>query len=359
MPSLDQVVFREKECDTVRFTFKQRGAAYVVALATLLMGMILGLAVLRFAGGRFFLEDSQRRRQTAFNLAEAGVDYAFWRLHFDGAHLPLSETVTLSTGTFQVNAVDDGARDRSTVLVTSTGIAGRDRYTLRRVILGLLPYEYAQCENSSLVDDNANISTGAGRGFRANGEIRLSSGSNNVTTGAWATTNIVCSGTVTPRYPNSPPIRFPNIDLDYYYYTAANYIYWYDVEFNPISFPGNKGVVLVFGKVRIRGSYNGTYTVVATDDVSINANLTPANPSSRLAIVATKKITIEATATNVEAILYCHNSAGTGVINVKGVTTIKGSVSADDMTTDKTVTFNPDPSIDLTVLRKLYLPGLQ
>ncbi len=337
----------------------QGGAAYVLALATLMVGMILGLATLRFAGGRFFQEDSQRRFQSAYNLAEAGVDYVFWRLHYGGAHLPLSETVILTTGSFQVNAVDDGNRDRSTVLVTSTGIVGRDRHTIRRVILGLLPYEYARCENSSVVDGEANVSVGNGRGIRANGEVRLTNPSNNVTTGVWATTSITCSGTVTPRYPNAPPIRFPDIDLDYYYYTAANYVYWYYVVFNPIWYPGNKGVVLVFGKVWIKGTYNGIYTVVATDDVSINGNLTPANSSSRLAIIATKKITIEAAAANVEAVLYCHNSEGTGVIGVKGVTTIKGSVSADNVSTDKSTTFNPDPSTNISRLRQLKMPGLQ
>ncbi|MDH7601008.1 MAG: hypothetical protein QHI38_02565 [Armatimonadota bacterium] len=337
----------------------QYGAAYVLALTTLMVGMILGLATLRFASSRFFQEDSLRRFQSAYNMAEAGVDYVFWRLHYDGAHLPLSETVTLGTGSFQVTAVDDGSRDRSTVLVTSTGTVGRDKYTIRRVILGLLPYEYARCENSSVIDGEANISTGTGRGIRANGEVRLNSPSNNVTTGAWATTTITCSGTVLPRYPSSPPIRFPDIDLNYYFYTAADYVYWFDVTFNPIWYPGGKGIALVYGKVWIKGVYNGVYTIVATDDVSINGNLTAANSGSRLAIISTKKITIEATATNVEAVLYCHNTAGTGVINVKGVTSIKGSVSADTISTDKSTTFNPDPSVDITWLRKLKMPGLQ
>lgn len=334
------------------------GAVYVIALTTLLVGVMLGLAMLRSAGGSFFQADSQRRSQVAYNLAEAGIDYVFWRLHCEGAHLPLNETVTLTTGSFQVTATDDGNRDRSTVFVTSVGTAGRDKFTIRRVILGLLPYEYARCENSSIADGDANVSTGTGRGLRANGEIRLDNTSNNVSTGAWATSNITCKGTVTPKYPNSPPVRFPDIDLDYYY-SIATRVYWSDVVFDPIWFSGGNAVVLVFGKVWIRGAYNGTYTVIATDDVSVYGNLTRASPSSRLAIIATKKIKIEAGTSYAEGVFYCHNVYNTGVIEVKGVTTIKGSVSADTISTDKNTTFTFDPSIDIYTLRQLRLPGLQ
>ncbi|MGQ9580413.1 MAG: hypothetical protein ACUVT8_05630 [Armatimonadota bacterium] len=335
----------------------KRGAAYVIALTTLLVGVTLGLAMLRSAGGSFFQADSQRRCQVAYNLAEAGVDYVFWRLHCDGAHIPLNEVVTLATGSVQVTATDDGNRDPSTVFVTSVGTAGRDKFTMRRVILGLLPYEYARCENSSIVDGDANISNGTGRGLRANGEIKLDSTSNNVSTGAWATSNITCKGKVIPKYPDGPPVRFPNIDLVYYYSIATN-VYWDEVVFDPIWYPGGEAVVLVFGKVWIKGAYNGRYTIIATDDVSVYGDLTRASPNSRLAIIATKKIKIEAGASYVEGVFYCHNVFNTGAIEVKGVTTIKGSVSADTISTDKTTTFTPDPSIDIYTLRQLRLPGL-
>jgi hypothetical protein len=127
--------------------------------------------MLRATSGYFIAENSRDKKRAAVNLADAGIDYAFWQIHYNGAHLPYSATVTLATGTFQVSAADDGSRDRSTMLITSTGTAGSHSYAIRRVTLGPLPYHYVYCENRSILDSNTLTSPGSGRGMRANGSI--------------------------------------------------------------------------------------------------------------------------------------------------------------------------------------------
>ncbi|MCX8052713.1 MAG: hypothetical protein N3B12_02810, partial [Armatimonadetes bacterium] len=118
----------------------QRGAAYLLAVTTLMVGVAFALAMLRATSGCFIAENSRHAKRAAANLAEAGLDYAYWQIQYKGVHLPYSATVPLTTGSFQVTAVDDGSRDSSTVLITSTGIVGRDKHQCRRVVLGLLPY---------------------------------------------------------------------------------------------------------------------------------------------------------------------------------------------------------------------------
>ena len=336
----------------------RRGAAYLIAVTTLLVGVVLALAMLRVAGGCFMAENTRHSKRAAVNLAEAGVDYAYWQIHYNGAHLPYQATVSLATGTFNVSAVDDGTRDASTVVITSTGLSGGHSYTVRRVVLGPLPYHYARCENTNISDADTLTSTGTGRGLRANGTIWLGSSGNNVRTGAWAGGAITASGTVTPRYPNTPPIRFPDIDYNYYY-SNAGYYHPADATYTSLNFPGQSVIIVVAHDLTVKGTYRGVITFVVGHDVSVNGPLLAADGSSYIAILALDAITIEATATTAEGVFYCHNSASGGRVNVKGVTTINGSVCADVIATDKTTAFNPMSRFDLNAMRQLRLPGLQ
>ncbi len=336
----------------------RRGAAYLLAVTTLLVGVVLALAMLRATAGYFRAENTRQSKRAAANLAEAGIDYAYWQIHYNNAHLPYSATVSLATGAFQVSATDDGARDASAVLITSTGTVGRDSHTTRRVVLGPLPYHYARCENSSISDGDTITSTGPGRGLRANGSITLSSQNNNITTGAWATSTIGAWGTVTPRYTNCPSVRFPDIDYAYYG-SIATYSYPGDATYTSLSFPGQTVVIVVGRDAYVKGTCSGIVTIVAARDAKINGNLVAADASSCVAVIASRTITIEAAAATVEGIFYCHNSTLTGKVEVKGVTTISGSICADVITTDKTTAFHPMPRLDLKAMRQLRLPGLQ
>lgn len=335
---------------------RDRGAAYVLALVALVAGSIFALAALRSGNAYFISEDSRARKQTAQNLAEAGVDYAYWQVHYQHRPLPYSADVTLSGGSFHVDAVDDGSRDPSTMLITSTGTFGRRKYVTKRVTIGQLPYHYAYCENRSAEDVDAVVSTSAGRGVRANGQVKLDSFSNNVTNGAWATTVVTCRGTVTPQYPNCPPIAFPEIDTAYYQSICTHYFNG-DTIIASIN-PAADALVFINGRLNVRGGYRGYCTIVTTGDITIGADLFPLDSNSYLALVTRAHIIVPLAANDVHAILYSHRWDAMGEINISGFVTFTGAAASDNNITTDTTTFNFDPRLNMRVFRRLRLPGL-
>ena len=336
----------------------KRGAVYVLALVTMLVGITLALALLRTVGASFMQESSRDKKQAAVNMAEAGVDYAFWQIHYKGRKLPFFADVALTTGSFHVDAVDDGNREASAMVVTSTGTVEKHKHTIKRVTLGPLPYHYMWCENREIYDGDMLTNTGVIGGFRANGLIRLDHTYTNITTGAWATGTITASGTVTPRYPSNPPIAFPAIDYNYYQ-TIATHVFPSDKTFTVLNYAGGHADIYVQGNVTVRGIYTGVYTIVATGDIFINGTLSPGSPDSFLALITMKQIKIETTCPSLDAVLYAHKSDKTGLIWIWGSTVITGSVATDDFITDSPVTMNYNPKLTLGVMKQLHLPGLQ
>ena len=343
-------------CHRFRVKGSRRGAAYVLALVTLLVGVTLSLAMLRSASGGFTSEDSRNKRRAAMNMAEAGVDYALWQMHYNGQRLPYSADVTLTNGSFHVDATDDGARDPSTMYVVSTGACPGHSYTVRRVVLGLLPYHYGWCENRAMSTDKVILSSGAMGAIRANGSINLNNTSDSITTGVWSTSTITYKGTVTPRYASSPPVRFPDIDYSYYS-SVANYTYWWGATFSNLDC-ATPAIVYVHGDVNVSGWYRGVITIVATGNVSVRGNLWPADQNSYLTLMTDSDINVENTAASVEAVLYAHSPSGTGDVHVKGATTLTGSAAADDIANDNSVTLVRDTRLTLNAMRSLRLPGL-
>lgn len=332
------------------------GGAYVLALVTLLVGIILSLSMLRSGNAYFLAQDSRYKKAMASNLAEAGAEYAYWQVHYNKHALPYSADLTLPTGSVHIDASDDGNRDNSTMLITATGTAKRNSCTAKRVALGLLPYHYAYCENRNDDDVDTVTSTGSGLGIRANGQINLSSTWNNVTTGAWAMTTLTTRGTVTPQYSNCPRIAFPEIDLAYYQ-SIAYLTYSYDITIS--GFNGTVDhVVYVNGKASVAGYYRGCWTLVTTGDITIRGDLLPSDSDSYLALVTKSSIIIQTTANNVKAIMYSHKSDSSGQIGVSGYVTITGVAASDDNTTTNSTTFNYDSRLNLNIMRRLKLPGL-
>lgn len=339
-----------------RLRGNRRGAAYLLALTTLLVGVALALAMLRAGGAYFDAEDSRQKKQAAVNLAEAGIDYACWQVHYRSQPLPYTADVTLATGRFQVQATDGGSKNPSSMLVTSTGISGSHRHTISRTALGLLPYHYLLCENRKIDEGRKITSTGSGLGLRANGDIKLSNSSNSITTGVWATAGIVCSGTVTPRNPNGPPIAFPDISSSYYD-SIATHSFGGSITVTSMYLPSG-AVVVTGGNVNISGWYWGTITIVAAGNIEIKGNLWPATQDSYLALLTQTDINIESTATYVQAIMYAHKPDGSGDINCNGVTTVVGSMCADDVHCNSDTALSADTRINLDIMRQLRLPGL-
>lgn len=340
----------------------RHGAAYVLALMTLLVGTILALAMLRSGSAYFIAEDSRTKKQAAADLAEAGIDYAYWQVQYKGATLPYTANISLASGSFSVQATDDGNRDPSTMLVTATGTSGRHSHTSKCVVMGLLPYRYSWCENREISSDKRITVTGSG-GLRANGRIVMSNAGNNVTEGAWATGTITNSGLVTPKYPGSPPIRFPDIDFNYYDSIAT----WKSYVNTTITGLWGGGVLLINGSLNIRGTYTGVYTIVATGNIVVSAPLTASGSGSYMVLISDEIIDIQSGATTVDAIMYARKSgsggtfvpgSGSGEIRIHGATIINGCVLADRISNDNIVTIDRTANINLPLMKQLHLPGL-
>ena len=332
----------------------------MLALMSLMVGLILSLAMLRSGSAQMKSETSRVKTRAAANIAEAGIDYAYYRVHYKDADLPYSATVNLGSGTFNVTATDDGTRSPSTMLITSTGTSGSTQTTIKRDVLGILPYHYAWSENSNRVTDRVINCTGQ-EGMRVNGLVNLNSFANWVTAGVRATGSISYHGTVTPRYPNSPPIMFPNIIYSRYSALATR-VYPDNTTLVNVA---SSAVILVNGRLNIRGTYWGMVTVMATGKITINGSLSYGNASSYIILMSPVGIDVQSAAANIDCMLYSHSDdggnfvpgSGTGTINLYGAKNITGIIAADSVTLDSNVTISRYSSVTLPFMRQLYMPG--
>ncbi len=331
----------------------------MLALVTVLIGSVLALAMLQ-AGNSYYLDESSRtKKRAAMDLAQAGIEYAYWQVHYKAQSLPYSADVTLSTGSFHVEATDDGARDPSTMLIVSTGTCGSHSATVKRVTLGLLPYHYAWCENGKVDDNDEMDCTSQGRAMRANDDIRLSSWWNTVNQGVWSTGAIDTNGSVWPRYPNSPPIAFPDIDYSYYS-SIATTTYGSNTTFTSLSYASDT-LLFVHGNATISlysGKYRGAVTIVATGNISIVGSVTYYDVNSYLALITQKNIYVQSSAPSVVATLYAHKADRSGKVQLQGFQTVVGTVCGDDATTSSSTNFRRDSGLNLDIMRRLRLPGL-
>ncbi len=337
------------------------GAVYVIALAAMVVGISFAVAMLGSSGTLYIGEQSRSRSQAAADVAEAGVDYAYWQIHYNAQKLPYSATVSLTTGSFSVSVSDNGAQTKSTMLITSTGTVGSHKNVIKRVDLGLLPYDYLWCEDTSVNTGQCVTASGSQGGIRSNSSINLSKNTTNVKCGAWAATTITTTGAITPQNPNSPAITYPSIDYNYYD-SIANATYNWNSTFYGINTSHSGYVVVVNGNVTISlwsGYYTGVCTIVATGNITIDGWLLPSDSTSHLALITTGQITADTSAFWVQAIMYAHKSDNTAQIHLQASPVwVSGSLAADNVNTDNSITLQPDTTCTLAVFRQLQMPGL-
>jgi hypothetical protein len=275
---------------------------------------------------------------------------------------------------------DDGSRERSSMLITSRGTCTGQTITVKRVVLGPVPYEYCWCENAAVNDGDILLASGTGRGIRSNGAITLTNASTNIPTGGWAYSTFAGAGVVAPKYTYTPKIRFPDIDLSYYASIATGTFGsptdTVDVNLTSMNFSGGGGVIFVYGNVNSvqSTSYNGNWIVVATHDINMGCPFSASNSNSYLALIAGNNISISTSGSSasdrLDAVVY----APIGQINLYGshyFYTIKdndiyinGSMACNSFSTSGdgaalTVHMTYDSRLTLYVLRdRLKLPGL-
>ena len=331
----------------------------MLALVTMLAGCVLALALLRAGYNSFLAEDSRIRKQAETNIALAGIDYAYYMVHHQGQPLPFVADVLLDSGSFHVEAVDNGAVDASTMLITSTGKAqSSSGVTIKRVTLGLLPFHYTWCENASISSTSPITNTDSERGFRTNGDVYLLSFNNNITSGVWSVGPIINLGRVSPKISGNPRVAFPEINFNYYR-SIADYYYNNNVQINSLNFTYDT-LIVINGNAVInltQQKYRGVVTIVCSGDISVQSSLNPSDTNSYLSLITTKSIIFQSGALNGTGVFYAHHPNNTGSIQLKGQTTITGTIAADDIIHNGKVDISRG-SRSFDALRRSRLPGL-
>lgn len=306
-----------------------------------LLSAIIFLVVILILGGSLIMQSTQelhrasraRRETAAFNLAEAGIDYAAWRLYNNRLEpLPVTWTRSdLGLGSFSVTAsVYNASTD--TVTLGSTGTY--EGWTSEVKVVGRFLSNNGNVQNPvfghALFSDADLIVSGSfnvtGDSF-ANGNVLLKGGATvDGDVGAFGTITTQGSPTVTGQtLPGQPRITMPTIDIAYYR-SIATTIYESSHSFNGDT--TLDGVVFVDGDVSVNANFSGKGLIVATGRITVNGNCTLANGDSEFALVTSKSVRVNGTC-QIDGWIYAHNVDVPGAFGGNGNATVTGGVAAD------------------------------
>jgi len=324
----------------------ESGFALVSAMIFLVVLLIVGASLVQTSMQELKTASRVRKESRALNLAEAGIDYAAWRLYYaPSTPLPVTWTRSdLGTGSFTVTAsryVDlSGNPVPNTVVLQSTG-ASQGWPSQVKVVGNFLQnpgvnnpiFDNALFSNSDLSLKGTADITGT---VACNGNLGLQ-GSAQVTGDAQASGGITTKGSsqiTGAQAPYAPKVPMPTIDLAYYRSIATT------VVSNGYSFNGTtalNGVTYVDGDCNVNGTFSGTGIIVARGQVHVNGNATLQDPSSdSLAIVSAGGVTINGTCT-VQGFIYTHNLDVPAGFTGNGTADITGGVVADVITCNGTL----------------------
>jgi len=103
-----------------RLKHNQEGLGMPMVLAVIVIIGILSVTLLSIVLNLFFIANNNARRQQAFNIAEAGINYYLWHLSHnpsdfkDGKTTPATPDATLGYGPYVHNYVDDNSKSAGT-----------------------------------------------------------------------------------------------------------------------------------------------------------------------------------------------------------------------------------------------------
>ncbi len=220
-----------------------------------------------------------KKDMAAFHLAEAGIDYAAWKLYnFQAPTLPVTWTRgNLGTGTFSVTA--DKFNGSSTILAVSSDGTSQG-YTSQVKVIGSFLTAGGGGSQQNAVFNSAlfsNTDLSMNGNFTVTGDT-FSNGNTTMNGNASISGDVGSVGTIKTngnshiggaRKPAAAKISMPVIDTAHYQ-NAATQTYSSGKSFN-----GNialNGVVYVNGNCSINGNFSGKGLIVATGKVTINGN---------------------------------------------------------------------------------------
>jgi hypothetical protein len=328
----------------------RRGFVLLTALVFLTVILMLGTSMISQTVQELSTASRIKRDTAALNIAEAGIDYACWRLYkgqVDGVAVALPVTYTRSNiggGSFSVRASVHPTYADAIVLDSTGTVQG---YTAEAKVVG--EYLKSEITGQNMVFDYALFSntdinmTGTfdvyGNTF-ANGSTTLK-GAAKIHGNASGVGKISGGNSITGTASSGKPkVGMPTIDLAYYKAIAkANFTYYTSESGvpNPIVF-GTGGVIYVEGPLHINGQFSGKGVVVATGAITINGQATLKNPATdSFALISPTSIKISGGAT-VQGWVYSHSVTNNATFTGTGNSTVTGGIAADIITNSGTCT---------------------
>jgi Tfp pilus assembly protein PilX len=333
-----------------RFWRGRRGFVLLTALVFLTVIMILGASMISQTIQELNTASRIKRDTQALNIAEAGVDYAAWRLYkaqVDGGVASLPATYTRSSiggGSFSAT-VSAHPTYADTVVIASTGtVTG---YTAEVKVVGQFlkteitgqnqVFDYALFSNSDITmngtfDVYGNTFANGSTTVQGAARIHGNASGVGVINGASKITGTVAAG--------QPRVGMPTVDLSYYKALAKLDATYYGSETsvpNPIGF-GPNGVVYVEGDLHINGQFSGKGVVVASGRITINGQATLVNPATdSFALISPTSVRINGGA-KVDGWIYSHSVTNDATFTGTGTSTMVGGIAADIIKNNGTCT---------------------
>ena len=122
-----------KTCPS-KFPRKQRGSAALIAIVTMTILVIMGLAGATLSMNARLMSSRKTRDAGVRALAEAGIEYGYWQFAWNRVALPYNESNhALGEGSFTVRVADNSGSVSESIQVTSTATLRGANYTSTRV----------------------------------------------------------------------------------------------------------------------------------------------------------------------------------------------------------------------------------
>lgn len=313
---------------------QEEGFALISAIVFLMLILVLGSSLVQQAVQELHTATRAKKETAAFNLAEAGIDYAAWKLYYSPTTLlPVTWTRSnLGTGTFSVTASPYGGSAAAIQLLSTGTTQGWNSQV--KVVGNFLTtgpskqnavFDYAMFSNA-----DASFVGGldvTGNAF-ANGSFDLK-GAAKVSGNVGATGNVTVQGSagvggqIQQRQAKVP---MPVVDMQYYRNKASLIL-----AAGPI--PSKiDGVVIIDGPLSLHGqtTITGKGVIVVNGDVTINAGtvVDVSSESDEFAIVTNGSVKINGNCT-IEGWIYAHNVTSPSSFSGQGGAVVTGGVAAD------------------------------
>jgi cytoskeletal protein CcmA (bactofilin family) len=336
------------------------GFALVSAMIFLVVLLFVGASLVQTSSQELQTASRVRKESRSLNLAEAGVDYAAWKLYnAPSTALPVTWTRSdLPTGSFTVTAsryVDSGGNPvADTVVLQSTGTS--QGWPAQVKVVGRFLQNGGGSNNPifdnalfSNADLNMNGTANITGDVQGNGNISMN-GSPTIDGDVTAAGSIKKNGSVKitgVQTPNAPKAPMPVIDLAHYR-SIATRVVPNNYNFNGSTDLGTQGITYVDGNCNINGTFHGTGVIVCKGTVNINGNSKLESlENDHMAIIAAGSVRVNGTC-RIEGFIYTHNVDVPAGFSGNGTADIYGGVVADVINVNGTIKIEYQaPTLDM------------